>query len=232
MNTVVRILLFVLVFSLLFIIITRFIGSSEGILEDIDGNSYRTVKIGKQNWMAENLKVTKYNDDEPIPHVTDGTEWYNLSTAAYCWYNNDSAAFSDPYGALYNYHAINTGKLCPPGWHVPTTRDLQALISTLDNGANLVKHEVSFAAGGMLKAENTDYWSEPNSDATNESGFSALPGGCRSWAGNFSMLGSFGYYGSSTDYSSLAVRSATGSAFMRSGISGYVGVSVRCVKDL
>jgi len=206
-------------------------GSTEGLVEDIDGNSYRTVKIGKQIWMAENLRVTTFNNDEPIPLVTDGPEWYNLKTAAYSWYNNDSTSFSDPYGALYNYHAINTDKLCPPGWRVPTTEDFRVLIYSLDNGADSVKHEISHLAGGKLKAVGTDLWSEPNTAATNESGFSALPGGCRSWAGNFSMQGSFGYYGSSIDYSSLAVRSATGSAFMRSGISGYVGVSVRCVKD-
>jgi uncharacterized protein (TIGR02145 family) len=203
---------------------------SEGAIEDIDGNIYQTVKIGKQIWMAENLRVTTFNDGEPIPLVTSGHEWYNLRTAAYCWYNNDSTAFSNPFGALYNYHAINTGRLCPPGWRIPTQQDFQTLISALDPDANFIIHETSTKAGGMLKAIGTNYWAEPNTAATNESGFSALPGGCRSWAGNFSMMNAFGYYGSTPDNSSLAVRFATGSAFMRSEISGYVGVSIRCVK--
>jgi uncharacterized protein (TIGR02145 family) len=203
---------------------------SEGTIEDIDGNIYQTIKIGKQTWMAENLRVTTFNDGEPIPLVTDGKEWYKSKTPAFCWYNNDSTAFSNPFGALYNYHAINTGKLCPPGWRVPSQQDFQMLIAEHDADAAFIRHEASTIAGGMLKAAGITYWSEPNSEATNKSGFSALPGGCRSWNGEFSMAGVIGYYGSSTENGSLAFRSTTGSAFLRSEISGYVGVSVRCVK--
>jgi uncharacterized protein (TIGR02145 family) len=231
MNTITKILSLSLIISWSLAIFSCNSESSEGTMEDIDGNIYRTIKIGKQTWIAENLRVTTFNDGELVPLVSDGSEWYNLKTAAYCWYDNDSTAYSDPYGALYNYHAINTGKLCPPGWRVPTQQDFQILISALDPDANFVRHEASTIAGGMLKATGTTFWSEPNIEATNVTGFSALPGGCRSWAGNFSMMNAFGYYGTTPDNSSLTVRSATSSAFMRSGISGYVGVSVRCVKE-
>ncbi|MBN1132381.1 MAG: fibrobacter succinogenes major paralogous domain-containing protein [Bacteroidales bacterium] len=198
---------------------------------DTDGNIYRTVRIGGQTWMAENLKVTRYNDGTPIPHVTDPGAWYQLSTPAYCWYQNDSAGYAETYGALYNYYAINSGRLAPAGWRVPTDEDFRKLILTLDPDANFVRHEASLTAGGKLKETGTQRWAGPNTGATNESGFSALPGGCRSYAGNFSTLGTFGYFGSSVDESSLALRFASGSAFMRSHISKYVGVSVRCVRD-
>ena len=100
----------------------------------------------------------------------------------------------------------------------------------MDPGADFVKHEASLTAGGKLKESGTLHWADPNTGATDEQGFTALPGGCRSYTGNFSMLGTFGYFGSSTNETTLALRFATGSAFMRDGISGYVGVSVRCVK--
>lgn len=231
MNTIIRTLKFMLFLSLSVLLISCTARSTEGTVEDIEGNSYRTIKIGKQTWMAENLRVKTFNDGEPIPLVTDGPEWYNLKTAAYCWYNNDSAAYSNPYGVLYNFHAISAGKICPAGWRVPTQRDFKTLISIIDQDANFTLHEASTMAGGMLKAKEAGAWAKSNTSATNESGFSALPGGCRSWAGHFSMQGTFGYYGSSTDNTSLTLRSATGSAFLRSGIAGYVGISVRCIKE-
>jgi hypothetical protein len=90
-----------------------------GSVKDIDDNSYVTKKIGNQVWMAENLKTTKYNDGSAIPLVTDNTGWVNLTTDAYCWYSNDPGTYGNTYGALYNWYAINTGKLCPEGWHLP-----------------------------------------------------------------------------------------------------------------
>jgi hypothetical protein len=96
-------------------------------LEDIDGNVYETVTIGTQVWMTENLKTTHFNDGSAIPLVTVGTEWESLSTPGYCWYDNDAAAYGDTYGALYNWHTVNTGMLCPAGWHVPTDADWEEL---------------------------------------------------------------------------------------------------------
>lgn len=198
---------------------------------DIDGNIYQAVKIGKQVWMSENLAVTHFNDSTPIPDITNATEWYGLTSPAFCWYNNDSAKFGSYFGGLYNYYAIQSGKLCPEGWRVPSSEDFSELLSSLDPSADFVKHEVSLVAGGKMKSMDSLLWVQPNAEATNESGFSALPGGCRSYAGNFSMLGSFGYYGAVDNETSLAFRAATGSAFMRDKVSGYVGVSVRCIKE-
>lgn len=197
---------------------------------DVDGNVYQTVKIGKQIWMAENLAVTHFNDSMPIPEITNASEWYNLRSPGFCWYNNDSAKTGKRFGGLYNYYAIQSGKLCPDGWRVPTSEDFAELLYNLDPASDFVKHEVSRLAGGKMKSVDTLLWLQPNVEATNESGFSALPGGCRSYAGNFSMLGSFGYYGAADNETSLALRAATGSAFMRDKVSGYVGVSVRCIR--
>jgi len=103
--------------------------SSIGTITDIDGNYYTTVTIGTQVWMVENLKTTKYNDGTGIPLVTDNTVWCNLSTPGYCWYNNDETTYKNPYGALYNWHTVHTGKLCPSGWHVPTDSEWITLTS-------------------------------------------------------------------------------------------------------
>jgi hypothetical protein len=92
-------------------------------IRDIDGNVYKTVTIGKQVWMAENLKTSKYNDGRAIPLVTDNTAWEALNTPAYCWYDNDESANKTKCGALYNWFAVNTNKLCPTGWHVPNDRE-------------------------------------------------------------------------------------------------------------
>jgi uncharacterized protein (TIGR02145 family) len=205
--------------------------SSRETVTDIDGNVYQTVKIGKQVWMAENLAVTHYNDGDPIPEVTVSSTWYTLTTPGFCWYNNDPEGFGKTFGALYNYHAIQSGRLCPEGWRVPASDDFKTLLGYLDSSSDFVKHEVSQVAGGKMKSGDTLYWVQPNVGASNVSGFSALPGGCRSYAGNFSMAGSFGYYGAADDATSLALRSATASAFMRNKVSEYVGVSVRCIKE-
>ena len=107
-------------------------GKGTGTVEDIDGNVYNTVRIGDQVWTVENLRVTRFNDGTPIPHITDDNQWGNLSTPAYCFYDNSSAN-GDKYGALYNWHAVNTGKLAPYGWRVPTYDDWKILRNYLTN---------------------------------------------------------------------------------------------------
>jgi len=193
---------------------------------DIDGNIYHTVKIGTQTWTVENLKTTKYNDGTAIPLVTDGTAWGNLTTGAYCWYNNDVNANKATYGALYNWYAVNTGKLAPTGWHVPTDAEWTTL-STYLGGDNV--------SGGALKEAGTAHWASPNSGATNSSGFSALPGGYRYYNGYFYYIGSYGYWWSATetaasgayyrylfyDYSDLS----------RNSYFKSCGFSVRLVRD-
>jgi len=169
--------------------------TSAASVTDADGNIYSTVSIGKQVWMKENLKTTKYNDGTPIPNITDYTAWEALSTPSYCWYNNDAASYKAYYGALYNWYAVNTGKLCPTGWHVPI--DIEWTILTTYLGGNGV-------AGGKLKETSTIYWWSPNTGATNETGFTALPGGERNYDGSYLDVGSYGRWWSST-----AIRTST-----------------------
>jgi uncharacterized protein (TIGR02145 family) len=145
-------------------------------VKDIDGNLYHSVIIGTQEWTVENLKTATFNDGTPIPLVTDGTDWENLTTAGYCWFNNESVANKETYGALYNWYAVNTGKLAPAGWHIPSDWEWTVLSDYL-GGENV--------AGGKMKEAGTVHWSSPNEDATNSSGFSALPGGARYLDGDF-----------------------------------------------
>jgi uncharacterized protein (TIGR02145 family) len=151
---------------------------------DKDGNIYDTVHIGKQVWLKENLATTKYNDGSPIPLVTDNT-WYSLSTPAYCWYNNDSSTYKPLSGALYNWYVVNTGKLCPTGWHVPTDVEWFILIKFLDPnaGTNDCYCIQSETAGNALKSSGDVVWcnGKPLNTATNSSGFSAVGGGYRSY---------------------------------------------------
>src|SRR5271157_74086 len=104
---------------------------SKNTVTDIDGNVYHTINIGTQEWLAENLRTTRYSDGSPIPLVTDSLTWGKLITPGYCWYNNDSATFGRTYGALYNWHAVNTKKLAPKGWHVPSDSEWTILINFL-----------------------------------------------------------------------------------------------------
>jgi len=127
-----------------------------GEVSDIDGNYYKTIQIGSQIWMAENLKTTRYNDGSNIPLVTDNTAWSNLTTPGYCWYNNDAATYKNVYGALYNWYAVNTGKLCPSGWHVPSEYEWTLLVNYLGG---------VYAAGGKLKETGTTHWYSPNAGA-------------------------------------------------------------------
>ena len=167
--------------------------TTRGEVTDADGNVYSTVVIGNQEWMAENLKTTRYNDGTPIPNVTDNSEWINLTTGAYAWYDNNEATYKNAYGALYNWYAVNTGKLCPTGWHVPTDAEWETLINYAGGG------------GGKLKSTRTEpevhpRWKSPNTGATDEYGFSALPGGYRSINhGHFNDVGSSGSWWSSTE---------------------------------
>ncbi len=202
---------------------TRPIGE-KNIVIDIDGNVYHTVTIGNQTWMVENLKTVRYNDGTSIPLITGEITWGNLTTPAYCWYNND-AAYKNIYGALYNWYAVNTGKLCPKGWHVPTVAEWTKLEAFLGYGKNV---------GGKLKEAGTDHWESPNANATNEAGFTALPGGLRVSSG-FHYIRSYGYWWSSTEiYDEFAWSQEleyNSSYLDYSYVSKYCGYSVRCIKD-
>ena len=188
---------------------------------DIDGNVYNTVKIGNQLWMAEDLKVGKYNDGTVIPNITGKTAWVNSSTGACCWFNNEKA-----WGTLYNWRAVNTGKLAPAGWHVATNADWTTLTDYL-GGEDV--------AGGKLKETGIERWDIPSAGATNEYWFTALPGGFRQKDGSFSSFGGGGYWWTSTDFD--GVNSWTRHIFWNETIihRGHydqrIGHSVRCVKD-
>jgi uncharacterized protein (TIGR02145 family) len=194
-------------------------------VKDIDGNEYTTVTIGTQVWMGQNLKTTKYNDGKPIPLVTVNNTWGSLKTSAYCWYNND-IGYKNPYGALYNWYAVNTGKLCPVGWHVPTDAEWTILTNYLGGES---------VAGGKLKEIGTIHWLSPNEGATNETGFTALPGGWRNTDGTSIFIGILGSFWSYTeDIISLHwVRhlSIDNGNANRSDNNNNYGFSVRCVRD-
>ena len=156
---------------------------------DADSNHYAVVQIGTQIWIAENLKTTKYNNGNPISNITDPIAWGALTSGAYCDYNN-TPGYSLTYGRLYNWYAINTANLAPIGWHVSTDAEWTTLTSYLLGDA---------IAGGKLKMNCTTLWQSPNTGATNESGFTALPGGYRPNDGVFFSMGSIGYFWTSTE---------------------------------
>lgn len=193
---------------------------------DADGNVYATVTIGTQTWMVENLKTTKYNDGNSIPLVTDNNQWKNLNTDAFCWYANDDASYKNPYGALYNWYAVNTGKLCPAGWHVPTNDEWITLTNYL--GGVVV-------AGGKLKESGTAHWDSPNVEATNETGFTGLPGGGR-LDGEFMFNGISGSWWSATESNTdwayeFGLNYNSGNVFSVSFNPKTNGYSIRCLKD-
>jgi uncharacterized protein (TIGR02145 family) len=189
-------------------------------LSDVEGNQYKVVKIGNQVWTAENLKVTHFSDGTSIPHITDGFP-------GYCWYNNDSSTNKETYGALYNFAAVATYKLCPTGWQVPSESEWDTLITFL--GGDLV-------AGGKLKETGTSHWNSPNTGATNETGFTALPAGGMLY-GTFQQMGTNGYWWSRKQqtlaepesfYERLDYNLSNSYGSIQ---NGWYGLSIRCLKD-
>ncbi len=196
-----------------------------GTVTDIDGNVYHTVTIGTQVWMVENLKVTKYRNGDPIPNITDGTQWNNLTAGAYCSYDNNAANVST-YGQLYNWYAVNDSRnICPAGWHVPTDAEWTTLTTFLGGES---------VAGGKMKEAGSAHWALPNTGATNESGFTALPGGWRGYDKLFHDLLYTGYWWSATQSSSSAWERQLYQGTQtvdRLYLNQYLGISVRCIKD-
>ena len=199
---------------------------TSGQLTDVDGNTYNVVTIGDQVWMKENLKVTKYKDATDIPLVTDGDTWFQTDDPGYSWYENDEATYAETYGAMYNWYTVSTGKLCPEGWHVPTDEEWTTLTDYLGGEG---------VAGGKLKEAGTSHWESPNTDATNETGFTALPGGYRSNGGQFYALESQGNWWTSSEDDNVYVwgrRMDHSDAIVDRGHSNKnFGKSVRCIKD-
>jgi uncharacterized protein (TIGR02145 family) len=189
-------------------------------ITDNEGNTYKTVYIGTQQWMAENLKVSKYSDGTAIPNITDNTQWQNNTTGAWSYYNNEK---------LYNWYAVSpttngNKNVCPTGWHVPTDSEWTVLTDYL-GGAGV--------AGGKMKEVGS--WNSPNTDATNTSLFTGLPSGIRYNDGGCNYVGSVGYWWSSTEnYSNGAwsrhLYNFSGSAYSGNDYKNF-GYSVRCLRD-
>jgi len=195
-------------------------------LTDVDGNVYKTIKIGNQIWMAENLRTTKYLNGNPIYQLRDAKSWSTTQDGAYCTYNNDSVYLKD-YGRLYNWHAVSDPRgLAPEGWHIPRPEEIATLIEYLKGDT---------IAAGKMKIDNINFWLGENS-STNESGFSALPGGYRFGDdGSFHTLGSNGYWWTSTQsYEIFSWSARVFEAFAdvnRDKAYMNYGLSVRCIKN-
>ena len=192
---------------------------------DVDGNVYNIITIGNQKWLKENLKVTKYRDGSTIANVTSASTWIGTSSGAWCHYDN-SATNDAVYGKLYNFYAVSdTRGLAPAGWHVATEADWNTLATTL-GGATV--------AGGKLKESGTSHWATPNTGATNESGFTAVPGGQRFSNGSFQMQFSNAcIWTSTTDGGNgkyILLTYNTAEVYTYSDMK-KLGFSVRCVKD-
>ena len=203
-----------------------------GILTDIDGNEYKTITIGSQTWMAENLRVTHYRNGSPIINIQNYNLWENTSTGAYSTYENNSLN-AYVYGNLYNYNAvINPQGLCPEGWHVSSKSDWEKLISNylFTTSMGTLGEPAKF-----LRETGSVHWFSPNS-AHNQSGFTALPGGLIDYKGLFSGIREYGMWWSGTETDSLNATSFY-IHYNRPDVQGFsdtqkkCGLSIRCVKD-
>jgi len=202
---------------------------------DIEGNVYETVKIGDQVWMAENLKTTKYNDDAAIPLVTENADWIVLADDAYCWAQNDEATYKPLYGALYNWYAVETGKLCPTGWHVPTDGEFSAMEMSLGMTAEEAGGTDWRGTDEGDKLKKSTGWKD-GENGSNMSGFAALPAGYRSYITGISEgIRLITYFWTSTglDENIATYRRLDGDndKVFRSGTYKRAGKSVRCVKN-
>ena len=225
---------------------TTFFTGITGTVIDVEGNSYKTIGIGSQIWMAENLETTKFNNGTSIPIVTDGAAWAALVTPGYCWYNNDAAANKATYGAMYNWYVVdptsNGGKnVCPTNWHVPSIEQWSTLTNFLINngygyGGSGTDIGKSMAATSGWNTNGTAGYIGNDQASNNSSGFTALPGGARYDDGTFNYLRQFGRWWSSTEnsiYNALGPYMDTNSntVYVTWGSTKQSGLSVRCIKD-
>lgn len=218
-------------------------------VKDIDGNGYHSVFIGKQEWMVENLKVTKFNDGTPIPTGQTGIEWANLKSPGYCWYDNAESVYKKNYGALYNWYAVNSGKLAPKGWHVPTNEDWIVLVNYLM--VNYLKIDEIYASPdskgfgyyvGPLIVDSVGWQLsgliiEPkNKHLINKTGFCARPAGGRYDNSAYKNFGAWAVWWSTADPEDTLARGVWSVGFYlediyRSYNPKWYGLSVRCIKD-
>jgi uncharacterized protein (TIGR02145 family) len=194
---------------------------------DADGNIYSTVTIGNQVWMGENLRTTKFSNNDPIAMVLDSAQWPVQAAAAYCYYNNDSS-FVNPYGNLYNWYTVNDARnVCPTGYHVPTAAEWADMVSFL--GGETV-------AGGKLKEQGFSHWLSPNTGADNSSNFTALPSGWRANNnGVYENLGYMCYLWASTlqtaDDADIILLGHDSPACYASNSVKLTGLPIRCLQN-
>ena len=191
-----------------------------GTVTDFDNNVYQTILIGNQWWMAENLRTSRYNDGEQIPYITDDGVWGSLNTPGYCYYNNDSVNLNG-HGAIYNWHTVNTGKLAPDGWHIPTKEEFEILAEAVNNSSNALKAVGQGTGSGA---------------GTNTSGFSALLSGVRVGGLFFFNRGWNTYFLSSSQFNRTLAHTMN-LYYDDNNINPMPkykneGFSVRCIKDL
>ncbi len=207
-------------------------------ITDVDGNTYKTIKIGDQLWMAENLKTTKFNDGTKIPLVTDNAAWDKLKKPGFCWYNN-KADNKDTYGGIYNWYVVKTAKVCPSGWHVPTDDEWKKLEmavgmskATTDSTGKRGSNEGSKLAG------NAELWTDgtlTSNPSFGSSGFHLVAGGFRGGNGRFYEIDRIGNWWTTTEYNNdnswYRGIYFYGKVITRYGLDKRSGISIRCVKD-
>ncbi|ALO17295.1 Microbial collagenase precursor [Salinivirga cyanobacteriivorans] len=212
---------------------------SEGTVTDIDGNVYNTVVLGNQEWMAENLKTTTYNNGTAISLVTNNSDWQNNTTGAYSWYENDETQYANTYGALYNWYAVNTGNLCPDGWHIPTDDEWKTLEMHL--GMNQSDADGTGPRGtneGSKLASNASLWYDGDLEDDPEfgsSGFLGIPAGARDIYGNFSFIETNAVWWCANEFDNqeawLRALYHSHTLIARDYQYKGSGYSVRCLKD-
>jgi uncharacterized protein (TIGR02145 family) len=199
-----------------------------GCVADVEGNIYKTIHVDNKWWMAQNLATTLFNDGDSIPYVVSDSEWDTIDKSAYCWSENDQDLYGEIFGGLYNWHAVASEKLCPEGWHVPSDSEWSSFIEFI-GGMN--------SAGKKLREVGLTHWTSSESKATNEFGFTAIPGGYRSESGSYWDIGSYAYWWTSTEDTVLTDWAIYwhipyGDSTIRKKIREFRnGFSVRCVKD-
>lgn len=194
-------------------------------VEDLDGNIYHTVKIGKQTWMVENLKVSRFNNGDSIRKLKSNSDWKQVNQAGYSFYNNDTA-FIKNYGFLYNYNCLQDVRgIAPKGWRVPREEDLRELELFIKSNS----------IGIFLKEKGNSHWLPSNTVGNNATGFTALPGGYRDDQGNFYMLRSNGYYwirNGSFEFYNWSDRMFQAFAdIRRDSVFKRYGFSIKCIKE-
>ncbi len=204
---------------------------------NLNADTSIAVKICNQVWMSKNLSINHYNNGDIIPQIKNPAQWANLTTGAWCWYNNDSEKYAI-YGKLYNFYAVNDERgLAPNGWHIATDAEWNTLIKCIDNNADTFYQGYQITrAGGKLKERGLSHWTNPNTGADDDYGFTALPGGNRDEYGAFTYIESIGHWWSSSKFDSLTAwyryLHYSSNDIVRFGCGNKkYGFSVRCIKD-